>query len=427
MSRATRIAGPQRSGFASTAHSTSELAQHALAYAELGFSVIPVAGKKYSGRSWKMYQKVPMRREEIAKRFVKPRITGIAVILGQVSGFLCCRDFDTLAAYERWSGSHPELAAGLPIVRTARGFHVYFRWEGQKTTVLEDGELRGEGAYCLLPPSRHPAGIVYQWINKFTEQVPLIEPGGGGLAHAWHVDTEGTEGQRNRGTEGDRGTEVVVGGPNESSATKPISFVFGRTIRSIDDAVRESLPTEKHQNHASLFTLARALIGLQGFFRKTGHLRHDERLSMTSVEEAFVRWYTLAAPFLRSEQSRDEYLMEFLEAWSDAKIPLGEDAISQAFELSDNAAPPAVALKHFSDPKIIRLVTLCRELQTNAGDAPFFLACRTVQRLFALSSPTAANRLLRGLVALKIIVPVQTGGRDTNKATRYKYLHPLSE
>ncbi|MCX5689637.1 MAG: bifunctional DNA primase/polymerase [Planctomycetota bacterium] len=48
----------------------------------------------------------------------------------------------------------------VPTVKTGRGFHVYFRWPGQRTVKFEDGELRGEAAYCVAPPSLHESGWV---------------------------------------------------------------------------------------------------------------------------------------------------------------------------------------------------------------------------------------------------------------------------
>jgi len=117
------------------------------------------------------------------------------VIFGKVSGGLVCRDFDVLAGYDQWAADHPELARALPTVATARGRHVYFCSNHRGIKKLTDGELRGAG-YCLLPPSRHPAGTAYHWLNPLPEgQLPTIDDiqGKGLLGHSTPHVTEWTE------------------------------------------------------------------------------------------------------------------------------------------------------------------------------------------------------------------------------------------
>ncbi|MHC4498370.1 MAG: bifunctional DNA primase/polymerase, partial [Planctomycetota bacterium] len=85
----------------------------------------------------------------------------IAVVLGPVSGDLVCRDFDSMAEYERWKQGYPELAKTLPTDRTADGMHVYFQARVEGIMHVDNGELRGSRCYCLLPPSVHPDGPTY--------------------------------------------------------------------------------------------------------------------------------------------------------------------------------------------------------------------------------------------------------------------------
>jgi hypothetical protein len=82
------------------------------------------------------------------------RYRRLAVVLGDVSGGLVCRDYDDSAAFGRWSAAHPNYATALPTVATARGGHVYFRAAPTdlRFVDLADGEYRGDsGHYCLLP------------------------------------------------------------------------------------------------------------------------------------------------------------------------------------------------------------------------------------------------------------------------------------
>jgi hypothetical protein len=115
---------------------------------------------------WKPYQHAPPDEARVRKWFGGKTDYGIAVILGEVSGGLVCRDFDTAKGYDGWAAEHPDLARTLPTVATVRGRHVYFRAAAadlryvdlRKREPPEDGEYRGDsGHYCVLPPSKHPA------------------------------------------------------------------------------------------------------------------------------------------------------------------------------------------------------------------------------------------------------------------------------
>jgi len=54
-------------------------------------------------------------------------------------------------------------------VRTARGQHFYFDWPTSGTIRNSAGKLgagvdvRGDGGYCVIPPSTHPTGARYEW------------------------------------------------------------------------------------------------------------------------------------------------------------------------------------------------------------------------------------------------------------------------
>jgi len=62
--------------------------------------------------------------------------------------------------------------------RTARGWHMFFRWpEGANirnsaAKVLHGLDVRGEGGFVVVPPSLHPSGVRYQWVDSDAEIVP---------------------------------------------------------------------------------------------------------------------------------------------------------------------------------------------------------------------------------------------------------------
>jgi Bifunctional DNA primase/polymerase, N-terminal len=74
------------------------LLDHALDYAGRGWSIIPTTGKKASGL-WRPFQTQPADEKTLRHLFAQKGITGLAVILGGVSGGLAVRDFDQADAY----------------------------------------------------------------------------------------------------------------------------------------------------------------------------------------------------------------------------------------------------------------------------------------------------------------------------------------
>jgi hypothetical protein len=87
-----------------------------------------------------------------------------------VSGGLAVRDFDQADAYQKWAAEYPDEAKRLPTVQTARGFHVYGRSNKRLFVKLADGELHiHSGHYVVLPPSLHPNGKLYRWVNPLPE------------------------------------------------------------------------------------------------------------------------------------------------------------------------------------------------------------------------------------------------------------------
>lgn len=158
----------------------------AMKYASWGWSVFPVAGKRPLA-SWKRWQTERATPDELRAMFADPRVTGIAIALGSVSGGLAVRDFDTNESYYAWCEANLEASHRLPTVRTARGWHVYCRLEAEAFVDFGDGELRGtSGHYVLAAGSLHPDGGRYRWVGEPTGVLPLVDVGifGGVIARA---------------------------------------------------------------------------------------------------------------------------------------------------------------------------------------------------------------------------------------------------
>lgn len=61
-----------------------------------------------------------------------------------------------------------------PTVATTRGQHLYFEGTDAATISLPYGELRGRGSYVLVPPSIHPSGKQYVWLEGPRHQMPVL-------------------------------------------------------------------------------------------------------------------------------------------------------------------------------------------------------------------------------------------------------------
>ena len=86
--------------------------------------------------------------------------------------------------------------------------------------------------------------------------------------------------------------------------------------------------------------------------------------------------------------------------------------------VKQKALPAAAA--QYETPEVQLLVGLCKQLQAQAGDKPFFLAAGTINELFGLEGDRMrAWRWLRLLVLDEVLVEVQKGDRRHASSFRY--------
>lgn len=195
--------------------------QAACAYRDAGLSFLPIASdtskrpesillpkvwceysQKYR-RTWKPFcERQPTLKElqDWLKKSLKGLHYGLAIIGGQVSGNLEILDLDNYeiakAFYRELEIRSPGLFKKLVKVKTPRpGLHCYWRCrvvEGNQklASILDPAsekpkpktviETRGEGGYCIAPPSSkycHPRQECYRYFGtKDLTQIPLISP-----------------------------------------------------------------------------------------------------------------------------------------------------------------------------------------------------------------------------------------------------------
>jgi len=135
-----------------------------LADAGCRFVRLAIGEKRPLGAAW---QTKSTGDVSLVARWLAGR-SNIGLLLGPASGVVDV-EFDEPAGLEQLA------AFGItdihtPTWRSARGEHRLFRWEPwmpQSAVVKADSvEIRigGRAAQSVLPPSRHPTGLPYEWI-----------------------------------------------------------------------------------------------------------------------------------------------------------------------------------------------------------------------------------------------------------------------
>jgi hypothetical protein len=226
-----------------------------------------------------------------------------------------------------------------------------------------------------------------------------------------------TESQSHRETDVTDDTDAIV--CVSLPVSKALSHPFvGADKQSVDfskltiaDAVALAMPNRVHQNNEWLFILGRAVKRLE--------FNSGKPFTPAQMREVFMEWHGQAQTFLRKELTRDDYMIQFMNAYQSAKIPLGLDGVKMAWKRAHENPLPPEAIKHFEDADKRLLVALCRELQNIHGEQPFFLSARKVQELFKLESHIEPARWLRSFCVLEILDEIAKG--KPGRASRYRF------
>jgi hypothetical protein len=348
----------------------------ALRLADLGVSVIPIrpASKVPALRSWSRYQQARADRETLERWFERPE-TGLGVICGDVSDGLVVRDFDQQDAYDRWAREFRGLADSLPTVRTARGCHVYCRVRGSsRTRRFTDGELRGEGAYVVGPPSRHSTGTVYRWRGSPPTEIPFIDTPDRLLL------------------------PVLPHSPHHNPW--PVSH---QQSLMLGELVAKHLPTGTGQREARLFGLARELKARQ------------PDCSEEQLREVFELWWPMARGIVLTKDEQTSWV-GFLRAWANCRFPHAA-RWEQAVQLAQSRPAPSLPADLAGVERLNRLAALCAVLQ-EVNEGPFALGCRRAAEYLGVSRNTA-GRDIEVLVAAGVLTCTKTEFIKGKQAREY--------
>lgn len=171
------------------------LIQAAHDYLGAGLAVIALTGKrpntKYHPRG--LLNTLTGRPETaednelLAQAFGDPETTGIGIVIARPYLVIDVDGDDGARELVEIMGKTPltsEDFANTPVAQTARGLHIWFAdWprEWRNTKLGSQLDLKTVGGYVAAPPSVHPSGAVYTWLDSIVNEdgtihAPMMMP-----------------------------------------------------------------------------------------------------------------------------------------------------------------------------------------------------------------------------------------------------------
>jgi len=151
-------------------------------YRNQGFSVIPLRekDKRPNITSWEKYQKQKPTNEEIQAWMENKLFQNVGVICGHVSNDLVIIDIDDESIPGLIGIEFDKiLKSGAWPVKTGKGYQIYLKHHsnpGQLKRLLKYKiEYRANNGYCVAPPSIHPNGEKYYFIDVKREDLPRLK------------------------------------------------------------------------------------------------------------------------------------------------------------------------------------------------------------------------------------------------------------
>jgi len=139
----------------------NKMLENALAYLKKGMSVIPVGVDKKPIIAWQMYQEQLPTEKQVKDWWEKNPFANIGIITGKISGI-------TVVDVEK-DGDPSFLPATLIAKTGGGGWHYYYKYAegiGNKARIRPYVDIRGNGGFVVVPPSKHSSGNRYEWVLK---------------------------------------------------------------------------------------------------------------------------------------------------------------------------------------------------------------------------------------------------------------------
>lgn len=158
-------------------------------YYDLGFSIIPLKqtkppsddNKKPNIKTWDQYKKNRATKTQIQEWIDQDLFQNIGVIGGSVSDNLVIIDIDDESIPELLDIKFDKiLKSGAWPVKTGNGYQIYMKHHSNpghlQKPLKYKIEYRANGGYCVAPPSIHPNGKQYHFIDiKNKKNLPRLQ------------------------------------------------------------------------------------------------------------------------------------------------------------------------------------------------------------------------------------------------------------
>lgn len=426
---------------------------HALTYAASGFLVVPVYAVRdgictcRAGASCPSPGKHPRCHHGINRGTKDPKKirawwnahpdSNVGIVTGTASGLLVIDvdprhgGVDGLRALETELGKLPATAAANT---GGGGLHLLFCHPGGRV-VSKIGfrpglDIRADGAFIVVEPSRHFSGGRYLWrpnADPRTAQIASLPSRWLGLLQAEGCyrevekqrsgdSEEAEEAKKRRSEDSDEANEVDAISCTDLLVEKIDLDALDPTTRAaVMDVIERTLPRGPGKRDRQVFRFTRMLRGI-------GALANADPYDLTPLA---VYWHRQAERFTSGAHSVDDTVADFLYGWPRVKCPGDFDLAKIAKAVVGRAAHPAAIARGYKNPSRVAIVGLCAELQRIVGQSDFYLGTRKAAEVLTecLGMPItsmACYRVLQALVGDHVLEAGAKGNQYT--ANRYRFV-----
>lgn len=148
------------------------ISEQAMEYVDSGWSVLPVKPeeKRPFMTNWLQYTKTRASREMVSSWFASLTGAGVGAVTGRISGIIVL-DVEHDCPYPL-----DDLLKKYPTQMVSRsgsgGYHLFYSYPlnvpkvSNRVRIFDGADLRADGGFIVLPPTRHPNGRQYEWVKK---------------------------------------------------------------------------------------------------------------------------------------------------------------------------------------------------------------------------------------------------------------------
>ena len=250
----------------------NELQQEIAQYLTNGWSLLPVKPfeKRPLMQNWLQYTHERADAKTVNNWFNSLKNVGVGMVTGRISNVIVL-DVESTCPIPI-----EELLKKYPTSLVSRsgsgGYHLFFQYPKNRTKVsnrvriFDGADLRADGGFIVLPPTRHPNGQSYQWVSKgvpgaFPEELLDVDVSTKTTDEGWITETL-------------RG--VSEGGRNDAAA-RLSGYFFSK---GINEDVIESLMMEWNERNDPPLPV----VELRTTIRSIGKAHSQQHTPFTSVE-----------------------------------------------------------------------------------------------------------------------------------------------